>query len=395
VAACDTLVVGGGIGGLASALSLARDGHSVQVLEQADAFTEVGAGVQLGPNSTRLLEAWGLAGPLRTLACAPAHLQVRSAHSASQLATLPLGDAMQQRYGAPYLTIARPDLHQVLLKACEAKGVSLQLCSKVTRVRQDAHGVTLGLDDQTSLDAAVAVAADGVWSGVRTQVLDDGVARATGHIAYRALVRQGDLAPALRSMLVTAWLGKNFHAVQYPVRSGDWLNVVVIVHGAAADMPPVWDCAATARDVRQQLAGACVALRDLLEAIEAWRSWPLYDRAPMQSAAQLALGRIALLGDAAHPMPPYLAQGAGMAIEDAQELANGLHDLPHDPPAALLRYAHARWQRNARVQARARRNGLIFHMAGLQGVGRDLALRVLGPQLLDMPWLYGGGPLPR
>jgi salicylate hydroxylase len=224
---------------------------------------------------------------------------------------------------------------------------------------------------------------------VRASVVDDGPPRVTGHLAFRTLVAQTDLPERLRSQVVTAWLGRDFHVVQYPVRGGTLLNVVAIVHGTVYGDPKHWDHSANAAELRARLADACNGLQDLVAAVPSWRLWALSDRPPMRSAAEHARGRIALLGDAAHPMRPYLAQGAGMAIEDADVLAKALNTSPDDIPGALRHYADQRWQRNARVQARAISNGEIFHLQGAMQIGRDLSLKLLGKTLLDVPWLYG------
>jgi salicylate hydroxylase len=188
-------------------------------------------------------------------------------------------------------------------------------------------------------------------------------------------------------------MGPDFHVVQYPVRGGQWLNVVAVVHGHVYGDPQHWDHSANAAELRSRLVQAGTPLQDLVHAIPHWRLWALSDRPPMRSAAEQAHGRVALLGDAAHPMRPYLAQGAGMAIEDAAELAHALQGEVNDVPAALQRYAAARWQRNAKVQARAIRNGEVFHMQGFMQFSRDLSLKLLGPRIMALPWLYGGGPV--
>ena len=389
----QALIAGGGIGGLATALAIARAGWDVRLYERAPVFGEVGAGVQLGPNVVKVLQGWGLGDALARVAAFPEWLQVRSAVTGQTLGRLRLGNVIAQRYGAPYATVHRADLHGLLLTAVRQTGVQLKLNHTLSRFTQNPQLVTAQSDDDPPVEADVLVGADGLWSPVRQWLLADGSPRATGHIAYRALVRQADLPEALRSSQVTVWLGSNLHVVQYPVRGGDWLNVVGIVQGHPPGELDNWDQDTDGAGLRAALAGACTPLQDLVQAIPAWRLWVLCDRPPMQGAWQHALGRVALLGDAAHPMRPYLAQGAGMAIEDAAELGRVLAqalDPAFDVPTMLNRYALNRWQRNARVQARAIRNGQIFHASGVVRWGRDVSMKLLGERLLDVPWLYGG-----
>lgn len=389
----QALIAGGGIGGLAAALAMARAGWGVRLYERAPVFSEVGAGIQLGPNVVRVLHGWGLAEGLASVAAFPQQLEVRSAISGHALGRLGLGQAMVRRYGAPYATVHRADLHALLLAAVRQAGVALRLNHTLGRFTQDAHAVTVQSGDDPPVEAEVLVGADGLWSPVRQWLLGDGPPRSTGHLAYRALVRQADLPQALRSVNVTAWLGPRLHVVQYPVCGGEWLNVVAIVQGEVHGELDNWDRGTEAQDLLAALAGTCVALQNFVRAIPAWRLWALCDRPPMQGAHQHALGRVALLGDAAHPMRPYLAQGAGMAIEDAAELGRALAqalDPALDVPTMLNRYALNRWQRNARVQQRAIRNGQIFHADGVVRWGRDLSMKLLGERVLDVPWLYGG-----
>ena len=348
----QAMIAGGGIGGLATALAIARAGWDVRLYERAPVFGEVGAGVQLGPNVVKVLQGWGLGDALARVAAFPGRLQARSAVTGQTLGMLRLGNVIAQRYGAPYATVHRADLHGLLLTAVRQTGVQLKLNHTLSRFTQNPQLVTAQSDDASLPEAEVLVGADGLWSPVRQWLLGDGPPRATGHIAYRALVRQADLPEALRSSQVTVWLGSNLHLVQYPVRGGDWLNVVGIVQGHPPGELDNWDQDTDGAGLRAALAGACTPLQDLVQAIPAWRLWVLCDRPPMQGAWQHALGRVALLGDAAHPMRPYLAQGAGMAIEDAAELGRVLAqalDPAFDVPTMLNRYALNRWQRNARV----------------------------------------------
>jgi len=388
------LIAGGGIGALAAALSSARAGWQVRLYEKAEVFSEVGAGLQLGPNATRILQAWGLGQALERLAAFPDKLLVRSAPSGRELASLSLGSRCQQRYGAPYATLHRADLHTLLLESVRLRPeVKLHLNSPVTGYTDTPEGVQLAWADGYSVEGDALIGADGLWSQVRLQTLEDHVAQPTGHLAYRALVRQSDLPKSLRSQQVSVWLGPDMHLVSYPVRGGEWLNVVMFTQGQVPDDYQDWDHAGLRDNVLTATAGHCAELTALVEAVPAWRLWALCDRPPVASAAQMACGRVALLGDAAHPMPPYLAQGAGMAIEDAAELGRCLAGVVKpvaDVPLALRRYALNRWQRNARVQARAVRNGQIFHATGPLRLGRDIALKLLGHRLLDMPWLYAG-----
>ena len=388
------LIAGGGIGALAAALSSARAGWQVRLYEKAEVFSEVGAGLQLGPNATRILQAWGLGQGLERMAAFPDKLLVRSAPSGRELASLSLGSRCQQRYGAPYATLHRADLHTLLLESVRLRPeVKLHLNSPVTGYTDTPEGVQLAWADGYSVEGDALIGADGLWSQVRLQTLEDHVAQPTGHLAYRALVRQSDLPKSLRSQQVSVWLGPDMHLVSYPVRGGEWLNVVMFTQGQVPDDYQDWDHAGLRDNVLTATAGHCAELTALVEAVPAWRLWALCDRPPVGSAWEMARGRVALLGDAAHPMPPYLAQGAGMAIEDAAELGRclvGVVKPVADVPLALRRYALNRWQRNARVQARAVRNGQIFHATGPLRLGRDIALKLLGHRLLDMPWLYAG-----
>jgi len=386
------LVVGGGVGGLATALACGARGLPVQLIEKKPVFSEVGAGIQLSPNVVRLLEGWGLRSGLDAVACFPSLLQVRNAQSGAVLGQLALGARAVQRYGARYSTIARADLHKLLIDAVQAQGsTQLLLDNALQLISQDANAVQVTTADGHQRRANVVIGADGLWSHVRDFVRADAQPGFSGHLAYRAMVTQAALPQGLRSDVVTAWLGPQFHAVQYPVHGGEWLNVVVIVQGPAPEDIQLWDHDANADVLRAHLDGNASALQDLVAAIKAWRLWPLNGLPHVRSAKELAFGRIALMGDAAHPMLPYLAQGAGMAIEDAAALAAVLSSPELGDVAALERYAQTRWRRNARVQARAQRNGEIFHATGVQRWGRDTAMQMLGQRLLDVPWLYGGG----
>ena len=397
----NVLIAGGGIGGLATALACARAGQYVQLFERAAAFAEIGAGIQLGPNVTRILHSWGLQRALEDVAAYPDRLQVRDAMSGKTLGTLRLGDTALARYGAPYATVHRADLHAMLAQAVMAHGcVKVQLASEIDRYEESAAGISATTVAGDRHDGDLLVGADGLYSNVRRQMLSDGPPPATAHRAYRALVAQNSLPEVLRSQCVTAWLGPHLHLVHYPVRGGEWLNVVAFIAqsgvGAlggstvSASANEEWDQAASTTALQTALRGVCKPLDALIQAIGAWRAWPVCHRVPVQGPHEQARGRVALLGDAAHPMLPYLAQGAGMAIEDAQALGQRLQGN-RDVQTALQFYAQTRWHRNASVQRRALRNAQIFHATGLLALGRNLSMRVLSERVMDLPWLYGHG----
>jgi salicylate hydroxylase len=387
----QVLIAGGGIGGLAAALVCAQRGVPVQLLERAAQLSEVGAGIQIGPNVTRILQAWGLGAALAQVAAFPEQLQARDAQTGQVLGNLPLGARAQARYGAPYATIHRADLQGLLHRAALSAGVDLLLGQTVQGWQGTEAALQVNTVEGLSLQASALIGADGVWSAVRQQLLGD-PARFTGHLAYRALVAQADLPAHLRSDQVTVWMGPRLHVVHYPVRSGQWLNLVAIVHGAKPEQSQDWDQAGHTQALMQAMGAVGRDLHERLASVPAWRQWALHDREPLSAASQMAKGCVALLGDAAHPMRPYLAQGAGMAIEDAQVLGQCLSAETGRVADRLQAYAEQRWARNARVQARAIRNGRIFHAQGALALGRNLSMRLMGERVMDVPWLYGGGP---
>lgn len=398
----NVLVAGGGIGGLACALALGRAGVPVTVLEQAPAFGEIGAGIQLGPNAMRVLSDWGVAEALHEHASFPDELRVRSAQDGQLLGHMRLGALALARYGHPYASVHRADLHRVLLSALLAGApASLSLNARIASFEAQADGVSLRLDGGQTLDGEALIGCDGLWSRVRTGLLGPEPPRLTGHLAYRGMIPADRLPRALATNTVNAWLGPRMHVVHYPIRQGRWFNVVAVVQGRvgqghAGSDPRQWSQDALTADLLRAMGPLGTDLQGLIDAVPSWTLWSLHDRAPMTGPHEHAQGRVALLGDAAHPLRPYLAQGAAMALEDAWTLGQLIdrHRHPVDWPAVFQRFARSRWERNARVQARSLRNGRIFHARGLVRWGRDTAMNLLGEKLMDNPWLYGGPPLP-
>lgn len=399
----NVLVAGGGIGGLACALALARAGATVNVMEQASAFGEVGAGLQLGPNAVRVLHEWGLGDALRAYAAFPESLRVCDARSAKSLGRLRLGAVVLARYGQAYATLHRADLHKLLLNAVQHQAnVALSLNTRLASFEASPSGVCVHTEDGREMVGDVLIGSDGLWSQVRTGLLGAQPVRASGHLAYRGMLPVRDMPIGCRGNVVTAWLGPRLHVVHYPVRGGDWFNVVAVVHGVLGqghgEPAESWTHEAHAADLKRAMGPVCESLAGVIDAVPEWKLWALNDRPPMRGPGEHAQGRVALLGDAAHPLRPYLAQGAAMAIEDAWTLGRVLRDTsgqgPVDWPQLLNRYAQTRWQRNARVQARSQRNGTIFHATGLLRLGRNLGLGLMGEWLMDNPWLYSGPPHP-
>lgn len=389
--------------GLAAALALRQAAPSlaVTVLERSPVLSEVGAGIQLGPNAVRVLVDWGLWPALQAVAAFPQDLQAREPARGRVLGTLPLGEHARQRYGQPYATIHRADLHRLLLQAVQAEGgTDLRLDQAVASV-QDAPGrVEVSSASGAQWAGDVLLGCDGGRSAVRAQVLADGGLRYSGDLAYRGLLPMQALPERLRQPRVTVWLAPGLHVVHYPVQGGAAMNVVAVVAGPMPSGADEWNHEAHAEQLRTALGAVCDDLDTLLQAVPSWRLWPLMVREPMRGPHEHARGRVALLGDAAHPMRPYLAQGAAMALEDAWTLGRCVAGYCHDPghgasldwPVLLQQWAGLRWARNARVQARARRNGQVFHAAGPVRWARDLGMAMLGQQVMDQPWLYAGPP---
>jgi len=390
------IIVGGGIGGLAAALACGQAGARPQVLERAATFSEVGAGIQMGPNVTRTLHAWDLAEDLKEIGFTPHRLEAKDTQTGQVIGSLRLGQRSLDTYGAPYVTVHRADLHRVLLQKIIGSGLAeLRLDSEVQAVQQNADGIQIsGTNLPASLTefskSAAMVGADGLWSKMRQFVVPPTAPRVTGLLAYRALIPMQSVPEKLRLQDVNVWVGPRVHAVLYPVKCGEYLNLVVVVQGPPPASLDEWDHAGNKQDLEAAMGPIHADLRNMLAAVPAWRLWPLCDRPPIKGPHEMAKGRIALLGDAAHPMRPFLAQGAGMAIEDAAELARSWARADLSVPDRLQIYAQARWARNAQVQQRSIRNGQIFHLQGPLQWGRNVAMKFLGESLMDVPWLYSG-----
>ena len=378
------LIVGGGLGGLAAALALARQGFASHVLEQAPAFGEIGAGIQLGPNVFRMFERLGIEEAISRDAVFVDRLLMMDSLTGETVVTGDLGDAFRERFGAPYAVTHRADFHRTLLEACEAaEAVTLETNAQVVSVEDLGGRVHARLADGGRREGALLVGADGLWSKVREYVVGDGPPNVSGHIAYRAVLPIEEVPEAVRWNAAALWAGPRNHLVHYPLRRSTLFNLVAVFHSDR--YVEGWDSEGDPGELMERFAGVSSQPMSLLEKIETWRMWVLCDREPV---ADWSRGRVCLLGDAAHPMLQYLAQGACMAMEDAVSLADALA-ADTDIERALRSYTKARYLRTARVQLTARMMGEIYHA---EGIRRELRNQVLSTAELreGMAWLYGG-----
>jgi salicylate hydroxylase len=382
------LVAGGGIGGLATAYVLARQGLPVTVLEQSSAFGEIGAGIQLGPNIFKMFDLLGLTQAIDRVAYFPPGLGMSDVRTGEKVVRVPLGDTAIAAYGYPYGVIYRADLHQVFLDACrQLPGVALRTGAKVEGFEQDAQGVRVRLAGGEVLEGAALVGADGLWSRVREAIVGDGKPRVSGHIAYRAVLKREDVPAHLWSDDVLLWGGEKTHLVHYPLRRGELFNLVAVFHSNKYDEG--WNTFGDTAELNERFAQAVPQVRELLGKIETWKMWVLCDREPV---ARWSQGRVTLLGDAAHPMLQYLAQGAGQAIEDAVVLGEAIRHAGGDYARAFQLYQQARYLRTGRVQLTARFYGDIYHASG---VARELRNRMFqsgqeSAGFAGLKWMYDG-----
>jgi len=386
--AAPVVIIGGGIGGLATALALARNGVASHVLEQSSAFGEIGAGIQLGPNAFQMFEALGLTETINRWAVFPDALIMRDGLSGDEVTRMPLGALFRQRFRYPYAVIYRADLHRVLLDACRAESsITLSAQRKVTQIHDDGKYVTVDTQDGAAVRGAAAIGADGLWSTVRARLVNDGKPRVSGHIAYRAVLPIAEVPLDLRWNSVVLWAGPKTHLVQYPLRRGELFNLVAVFHSDR--YAEGWDVHADPAELHERFSVARPEVKTLLGKIDVWKMWVLCDREPIKEWSK---GRVTLLGDAAHPMLQYLAQGAAMAMEDAVVLADAVKTCAGDFATAFQKYQKERYLRTARVQLTARFYGDAYHAAGATRDLRNALLKGRAPDKAyeGIGWLYDG-----
>jgi salicylate hydroxylase len=400
VAASRTIfVAGAGIGGLTASLALAGQGFRVVVLEKAERLEEAGAGLQLSPNASRVLVELGLQPRLAARAVIPDAISIMSARSGGEVARLPLGEAAAFRAGAPYWVVHRAD-QQAALQAHvnENADIELRLGCQFEDAVPHAKGLTIvqrsGMTRQQE-PALALIGADGIWSTVRHHLFPQVQPQFSGLIAWRGTLDATQLPREYTSRRVQLWMGPNAHLVAYPLSGARQINVVAVVPGTWNR--PGWSAPGEPNEIKNAFASSRWPgpTRMMIGAVDDWRKWALFT---VPDGGEWATGAIALLGDAAHAMLPFAAQGAGMAIEDAAVLAKclgeGVGETAASVTAALKHYARLRRSRVARVQGTARRNGMIYHLTGPAAFARDLFIRSMGPQrmLAQQSWIYEWRP---
>lgn len=392
MAASPFVIAGGGIGGLAAALGLAGKEVPVVVVEKAAAFGEIGAGIQLGPNAFHCFDYLGIGDTARAMAVYIDNLRLMDAVGGDEIARVTLAEKFRARFGNPYAVVHRGDLHRVLLDACRDHPlVDLRTASEVTAYEQDEDGVTALLANGARIAGAALIGADGLWSNIRRQVVGDGPPRVSGHTTYRSVIPTDRMPEDLRWNAATLWAGPKCHIVHYPLSGWKQFNLVVTCHNDAP--APVAGRPADREEVFEGFHHVHPRAQEILRRGTNWKAWVLCDREPVEGWVD---GRVALLGDAAHPMLQYFAQGACMAMEDAVCLADTVGRMRADVPAALDAYRRQRVLRTARVQLQSRLIGEhIYHPAGAHAALRNA---ILGAKSEDemhdtVAWLYGGNGL--
>jgi len=389
----DVTVIGAGIGGLTAALALSRIGRQVTLVERRTGFTEVGAGLQLSPNATRILGDLGLGQALARQACEPQRVVVRAVRSGREIGEVAQGAYMRERFGAANYVIHRADLQTILLDGVRAQpNIRLLMGRTLEHLdQQDGHvalGFTRSGAKREDMTSTLVIGADGAWSKTRPLIGDARVPAFQGYVAWRATIARKDAPPELAGDETGLWLGKDGHIVHYPVSAGRAFNIVVIRRQTKSAIG--WSEPGDRKQLLEAFRGAAPALRKLMEAPQDWLLWSLHDL-PARLAAH---GRVALIGDAAHPVLPFMAQGAAMAIEDAATLMHNVQASPAAPEAALAQYARARLRRVRRIQDTARRNGRIYHSGSVMAFGRNMVMRRLGPRGMAerYGWIYDWRP---
>lgn len=382
------LVSGGGIGGLAAALALVRQGFKVQVFEQAPEIGEIGAGIQLGPNAFHAFDALGVGDKARGRAVYTDCMVMHDATDETLVGRLETGEAFRKRFGNPYAVIHRVDIHLSLLEGAQETGqVEFFTSTRIEKIEQDeATKVVTAIDQNGKRWTGQAlIGADGGKSVVRAQYVND-PPRVTGHVVYRAVIDKADFPDDLKWNAASLWAGPKCHLVHYPLRGGEQYNVVVTFHSRQQEQWGVTD--GSKEEVESYFLGLCPKARQLIDLPKNWRRWATADKEPI---ATWVHGRATILGDAAHPTTQYMAQGACMALEDAVTLGEALRVSNNDWDAALALYQTNRVTRTARIVLSGREMGRLYHAVGVERLIRNSMWKGRSQERFydAMEWLYG------
>lgn len=382
------LVSGGGIGGLAAALALVRQGFNVQVFEQAPEIGEIGAGIQLGPNAFHAFDALGVGDKARGRAVYTDYMCMHDAIDETLVGRIETGEAFRKRFGNPYAVIHRADIHGSLLEgAVETGRVQFFTNTRIEKIEQDDAAKTVTAVDQNGKRwvGQALIGADGGKSVVRAQYVND-PPRVTGHVVYRAVVDKADFPDDLKWNAASLWAGPKCHLVHYPLRGGEQYNVVVTFHSRQQEQWGVTD--GSKEEVESYFQGISPKARQLIELPKSWKRWATADREPIDT---WVFGRATILGDAAHPTTQYMAQGACMAMEDAVTLGEALRVTNKDWDAALALYQKNRVTRTARIVLSGREMGRLYHAAGVERLVRNSLWKGRSQERFydAMEWLYG------
>jgi 2-polyprenyl-6-methoxyphenol hydroxylase-like FAD-dependent oxidoreductase len=386
------LIAGGGIGGLAAALGIAQKGYAVLVLEKAPALGEIGAGIQLGPNAFHAFDYLGVGEAARKMAVYVDALRLMDALTAEEITHIDLGEPFRARFRNPYAVVHRGDLHGVFLRACRAQEkIELAVDSEVVGYEQDGGNVIVKLASGGMHTGSALIGADGLWSNVRRQVVGDGPPRVPGHTTYRSVIPTEEMAQDLRWNAATLWAGPRCHLVHYPLSGWKVFNLVITCHNDARE--PAAGIPIAEAEVMKGFAHVHERARRIIHIGKDWKYWVLCDRDPVQNWVD---GRVVLLGDAAHPMLQYMAQGACMAMEDAVCLSHMLGNFPDDFERALEAYRMRRVLRTTHVQLLSRAMGEhVYHPDGAHAQLRNAVMRAKTQEdwYDTLQWLYGGSGL--
>ncbi|MBL6864180.1 MAG: 3-hydroxybenzoate 6-monooxygenase [Rhodospirillales bacterium] len=381
------VIIGGGIGGCAASLALSKKGYKSIVIEKSRVFSEIGAGIQLGPNVHKMFVKLGLDQAIQDIAFYPDNIFMKDGITGELITKIVTGKDFQLRFNGPYGVIHRGDLLEVIVDACKKSDlIELRTSTEIIDYEETKTGIVAITSDQEKIFGSALVAADGIWSKTRSNIVNDGDPIISGHIAYRAVLPISEVPEFSQDNDVVLWAGPKFHLVHYKLRRGELFNIVAVFHSDRYEEG--WDAFGDPEELQIRFKNATADVQSLLGKIDSWKMWVLCDREPVRNWSK---NRVTLLGDSAHPTLQYLAAGAGMAIEDAVVLADCLSQNKQNYEEAFIQYQETRYLRTAQVQTTARLYGQLYHASDVVGELRTNMLKNKDPYNYEgIAWLYDG-----